>query len=106
MSQILLQSGRNANMFLARVGGRITGMMRINTDGGVYRIKELEGLGGNAGRDLLTHAFQDSLARGFNGVYLTPVEKAVGFYARFPGYQILDGEWFWSAKAIQALLGG
>jgi len=51
------------------------------------------------------HAFQDSLARGFNGVYLTPAEQAVGFYTRFPGYQILqNGEWFWSAEAIQALL--
>ena len=92
-------------MFLARAGERITGMMRINTDGGAYRIKELEGIGGNAGSDLLTHAFQDSLARGFNGVYLTPAEQAVGFYARFPGYQILqNGEWYWSAEAIRALL--
>jgi len=37
MSQTLLQSGRNANMFLARASGRITGMMRINTDSGAYR---------------------------------------------------------------------
>jgi RHS repeat-associated protein len=103
MSQTLLQLGRNANMFLARAGDRITGMMRINTDSGVYRIQELEGIGGNAGSDLLTHAFQDSLTRGFDGVYLTPADQAVGFYTRFPGYQILQNdEWFWSAEAIQA----
>ena len=92
-------------MFMARAGGHITGMMRINTNSGAYRIKELEGIGGNAGRDLLTHAFRDSLARGFNGVSLTPAEQAVGFYTKFPGYQILqNGEWFWSAEAIRALL--
>lgn len=105
MSQYLLQAGRNANMFIARAGGRISGMMRVNTDSGMYQIKELEGIGGGAGTNLFTHALQDSLARGYSGVYLSPADQAVSFYSQFPGYQVLaNGQWYWSAEAIQAIL--
>ena len=105
MSQAMVQAGTKSNMILAKAGGQITGMMRVRTDTGVYQVTELEGIGGGAGTDLLMHAFQDSLARGFNGVYLYPVNQAVDFYARFPGYQTLpNGQWFWSAEALQALL--
>ena len=105
MSQAMLQAGTNANMFLAKAGERITGMMRVRTDTGAYKVMELEGIGGRGGTDLLMHAFRDSSTRGFDGVYLYPLPQAVDFYSKFPGYQILQsGEWFWSAEAIKTLL--
>ncbi len=105
MSQAMVQAGTNANMLLAKAGGKITGMMRIRTDTGTYNVMELEGIGGGGGTDLLMHAFRDSSTRGFDGVHLSPLPQAVDFYSKFPGYQILQsGEWFWSTEAIQALL--
>jgi hypothetical protein len=104
----MLQLGNQSRMFIARTGERITGMMQVRYTADGYTIERLEGLGQRAGTDLFRQAIQDSLSRGYGGsISLVSAEQAVGFYAKFPGYQILaDGTWYWPAEAAQAILGG
>ena len=108
LSRSMLQLGNQSRMFIARAGECITGMMQVQYTAEGYRITQLEGLGQGAGTALFRQAIQDSIARGYEGsLSLIPAEQAIGFYAQFPGYQILaDGTWYWSAEAAQAILGG
>ena len=109
LAKTLLESGNSKNMFLNRVGEKITGMMYTSTANSYYEIKYLEGMGGGAGTNLFMRAIQDSMAKGFGGsIYLAPAEKALEWYlTNFPGAQLLaDGRLYWSAEAAKAILNG
>jgi len=91
LSRSMLQLGNQSRMFIARAGGRITGMMQVKYTAEGYEIVQLEGLGQGAGTALFRQAIQDSIAQGYGGsVSLLPAEQAIGFYSQFPGYWTLD----------------